>query len=285
MTAVAQAGATRDRPDEDSHGAGRRRPAAARARVGQAGRAADPVHPRLVAEPSLLGQAVRERAGRRVPARGLRPARPRHVRGAARARALHRRRALGRRRGGDHRPAAPRPAGARRLVLRRLRHLRLRARVRPGSDRRDQLRRRRRQAGRGGVRHADRPRLPRPLRGRHGRRPADQHPGHARPSSGPSPAKPLPADDVETLLCSEHRRAGADPRQPRGPRDRLRRRAARSRGAAAGHATAGRTRSCCRRWPSTSSPPARPPRRPGTTASVTCRTWRSPSASTASWPS
>ena len=48
--------------------------------------------------------------------------------------------------------------------------------------------------------------------------------------------------------------------------------------------TAGRTRSCCRRWPSTSSPPARPPRPPGTTASVTCRTWRSPSASTASWP-
>ena len=131
---------------------------------GKRGRAADPVHPRLVAEPPLLGEAVRERARRRVPARRLRPARPRHVRGAARARALHRRQALGRRRGGDHRRAAPRPAGARRLVLRRLRHLRLRARVRPGSDRRDRLRRGRRQAGRGGLRHADRPRLPRPLR-------------------------------------------------------------------------------------------------------------------------
>ena len=38
--------------------------------------------------------------------------------------------------------------------------------------------------GRGGVRHADRPRLPRPLRGRDGRRPADQHPGHARLRAG-----------------------------------------------------------------------------------------------------
>ena len=45
------------------------------------------------------------------------------------------------------------------------------------------------------------------------------------------------------------------------------------------------TRSCYRRWPSTCSPPARPPAPPGTTASVTCRTWKSPSASTASWPS
>ena len=95
-----------DRADEGSRGTGRRRPAAARPRVGQAGRAADPVHPRLVAEPPLLGEAVRERAGRRVPARGLRPPRPRHVRGAARARALHRRQALGRRRGGNHRRAA-----------------------------------------------------------------------------------------------------------------------------------------------------------------------------------
>ena len=73
----------------------------------------------------------------------------------------------------------PRPAGARRLVLRRLRHLRLRPRIRPGADRRDRLRRRRGQARRGGVRHADRPRLPRPFRGRHVRRPADQHRGHA----------------------------------------------------------------------------------------------------------
>ena len=46
--------------------------------------------------------------------------------------------------------------------------------------------------------------------------------------------------------------------------------------------TAGRTRSCCRRWPSMFSPPARLPRPPGTKASVTSHTWRSPSASTAS---
>ena len=60
MTAVARPG--RARADEGSHGAGRRRAAAARARVGQGGRSADPVHPRLVAEPSLLGQAVRARS-------------------------------------------------------------------------------------------------------------------------------------------------------------------------------------------------------------------------------
>lgn len=48
---------------------------------------------------------------------------------------------------------------------------------------------------------------------------------------------------------------------------------------------AGPTRSCCRPWPNTSWPPARPPRSPGTTASGTCRTWRSRSGSTGSWPS
>jgi pimeloyl-ACP methyl ester carboxylesterase len=44
------------------------------------------------------------------------------------------------------------------------------------------------------------------------------------------------------------------------------------------------TQSSYRRWPSTCSPPAQPARRPGTTAAVTFRTWRMPSASTASWP-
>ena len=165
--------------------------------------------------------------------------------------------------------AAPRPAGARRLVLRRLRHLRLRPRVRPGSDRRDQLRRGRRQARRGGVRHADRPRLPRPLR--RTPRPTTCRPtsGPCAPSCGRALAKPVPADDFETALCWNIVVPAPDPRQSRRPRDRLRRRAARARGAAARHARAGRTRSCCRRWPSTSSPPARPPRRPGTTASAT----------------
>jgi pimeloyl-ACP methyl ester carboxylesterase len=42
---------------------------------------------------------------------------------------------------------------------------------------------------------------------------------------------------------------------------------------------------CYRGWPSTSWPRARPPRPPGTTVLATPRTWRSPSASTASWRS
>ena len=61
----------------------------------------------------------------------LRPSWSRHVRGAARGRALHRRRALGRRRRRDPRSAPARPAGAGRLVVRPLRHLRLRALARP----------------------------------------------------------------------------------------------------------------------------------------------------------
>ena len=155
--------AAADRPTRPQ-GDGRRRPAAARARVGAARRAADRADPRLVAEPPVLGQAVRERARRRVPARRLRPARARHVRRAARPRALHRRRAVGRRRGGDHRRVGAPAARARRLVLRWLRHLRLHPPARTGPHRRDRLRRGRGQARRGRVRHADRPRLPRPLR-------------------------------------------------------------------------------------------------------------------------
>ena len=156
------------RAGDGAHGAGWRRATTARARVGQGGRTADPVHPRLVAEPSLLGEAVREQARRRVPARRLRPPWSWHVRGAARTRALHRRPALGRRCRGDHRPTGSRPAGARRVVLRPIRHLRLRARLRPGSNLCDQLRRGCGQARPGGLRHADRPRIPRQLR-RHGR--------------------------------------------------------------------------------------------------------------------
>ena len=68
------------------------------------------------------------------------------------------------------------PAGSRRLVIRRVRDLRLHPRVRPGPHRRDQLRRGRGQARRSGVRHAHRSRIPRSLRGRHRRRPTDQHP-------------------------------------------------------------------------------------------------------------
>ena len=157
--------------------------------------------------------------------------------------------------------------------------------LRPGPDRRDRLRRGRGQARRGGLRHADRPRLSRPLR----RTPP---PTTCRPTSAAmrsfvqrlrreAGAGRRPRDGG----VLEHRRAGADPRQSRRPRDRLTTTCcARSRCRCSSR-RAGPTRWCCRRWPSTSSPPARPPRPPGTTASVTCRTWRSPSASTASWRS
>ena len=184
MTAVAQ-DERADRADEGSRGAGRRRPAAARARVGQGGRAADPVHPRLVAEPPLLGEAVRERARRRVPARGVRPPRPRHVRGAARAGELHRRQALGRRRRGDHRPAAistgrcssagptaPSSSAttcARTARIESPRSTSSRARSSSGEAAFGTL------IGPGFLDH---------FVGRHGRRPADQHPGHARLRQG-----------------------------------------------------------------------------------------------------
>ena len=112
----------------------------------------------------------------------------------------------------------PRPAGARRLVLRRVRHLRLRARVRPGSNRRDRLRRGRGQAGRGGLRHAYRPRLPRPFRRSHRRRPAHQHRGHALLRAGvrrQAGAGRRPGDgDV-----LERHGAGRYPRPSRRPRD------------------------------------------------------------------
>ncbi len=71
------------------------------------------------------------------------------------------------------------PAGARRLVLRRVRHLRLPARPWPGSDRGDQLRRWRFPTRPSGVGHDDRPGISRPLRRRHRRRPSDEHSGHA----------------------------------------------------------------------------------------------------------
>ena len=52
--------------------------------------------------------------------------------------------------------------------------------------------------------------------------------------------KPLPADDLETALCWNIAVPAHDPRPSRGPRDRLRRRAARARGAVARHAGPGR---------------------------------------------
>ena len=97
-------------------------------------------------------------------------------------------------------------------------------------------------------------------------------------------SKPLPADDFETALCWNIVVPAHDPRQPRGPRDRRRRRAARSRGAAARHArpgghgrAAGDGRARPRHLPDRRGLLVRR-RRPR------CRTSRSPSASTASWP-
>jgi len=97
------------------------------------------------------------------------------------------------------------------------------------------------------------------------------------------PARPYPPEEVETLLCSAmvvpaRIHANLAAREIDGD-DVLR-----TLGCRCWSATAGRTRSCCRRWPTTSWPPARPPRPPGTTASATPPSWRSPSASTANWP-
>ena len=75
-------------------------------------------------------------------------------------------------------------------------------------DRCDQLRRGRGQAGRGCLRHADRPRLPRPLRRRHRRRPADQHPGHALVRQD-VPREAAPGRRSRDRGVLERRRAGA----------------------------------------------------------------------------
>ena len=97
------------------------------------------------------------------------------------------------------------------------------------------------------------------------------------------PATPLPPEEVETLLCSSMTvparvRANLAAREIDGD-DVLRTLEVPL------LVTQGRADTvwCSRRWPSTSWPPARPPRPPGTTASATPPTWRSPSASTASW--
>ena len=55
-------------------------------------------------------------------------------------------------------------------------------------------------------------------------------------------SKPLSADDLETALCWNIVVPAADPWQSRSPRDRLRRRAPRARGAAVRHAGSGRHR-------------------------------------------
>ena len=96
-------------------------------------------------------------------------------------------------------------------------------------------------------------------------------------------AKPVAAEDFETALCWNMAVA------PQVRAASARARSTTTTCCAASRCRcwsprAVRTRWCSRRWPNTSWPPARPPRPPGTTASATCRTWRSPAASTASWP-
>jgi non-heme chloroperoxidase len=97
------------------------------------------------------------------------------------------------------------------------------------------------------------------------------------------PARPFPPEEVETLLCSSMTvPARSAPTWPRA-RSTATTCCAPS-GCRCWSPRAGRTRSCSRRWPSTSWPPARSPSPPGTKASATPRSWSSPSASTVSWP-
>ena len=93
-------------------------------------------------------------------------------------------------------------------------------------------------------------------------------------------AKPLPTDDLETAICWN---IVCQPRS--APTSRSARSTTMTccepwRCRCSSHRDA-KTQSCCRRWPNTSSPPARPPKRPGTTASDTCHTCKSQIASTA----
>ena len=83
--------------------------------------------------------------------------------------------------------------------------------------------------------------------------------------------KPVPDEDLETAVCwnivvpatiRAHLARARSTATTYWPPSRCR----------CSSPTAGPTRSCCRPWPSMSSPPAPPPSPPGTTASVTSRT-------------
>jgi pimeloyl-ACP methyl ester carboxylesterase len=96
---------------------------------------------------------------------------------------------------------------------------------------------------------------------------------------GAFPARPYPGEVAESLLCAAMAVPATSARVRStpttcSPRWRCR----------CWSPRAGPTRWCCRRWPSTSWPSARGPSPPGTTVPGTPRTWRSPTASTASWP-
>jgi non-heme chloroperoxidase len=98
------------------------------------------------------------------------------------------------------------------------------------------------------------------------------------------PAKPLPPDEVETLLCSSMTVPAPIRASLVAARSTATTSCAPSR-CRCWSPRAGPTSSSSRRWPSTSSPPARPPSRPGMTASATPPSSRTPTASTANWPS
>ena len=230
---------TRDGADAGARRPRRRRPAAARPRVGSAGRPGDPVRPRLVAEPPVLGEAVRERAGGPVPARGVRPARPRHVGGATRARALHRRRAVGGRPRRHHRRSCawsgPCSSGGRTAPSRSA--TTSAATARSGSGRSSSSRAR--------SSSARRPSAPSSAPGS-STTSSMRRPTTCRPASAPCAPSCAPAwsSRSRTMTSSrrvlERRRAGSDPRPPRRAGARLRRRAPRARAAAARVAGSGR---------------------------------------------
>jgi non-heme chloroperoxidase len=115
--------------------------------------------------------------------------------------ALHQRPAVGRRPGGDHRPARPGPAGAGRLVLRRLHHLRLPARPRYGPARPAGRRRRGHDAGRGGVGTLIGPDFLDNVPDATANNPPTNIRG-MRALVQAFPAKPLPPEEVESLLGS-----------------------------------------------------------------------------------
>ena len=97
-------------------------------------------------------------------------------------------------------------------------------------------------------------------------------------------AKPVARRGLRDRAVLEHGGGPAGPRQPSARARSTTTTCCATSGCRCWSPRAVRTRWCSRRWPNTSWPPARPPRPPGTTALATCRTWRSPAASTASWP-
>ena len=166
---------------------------------GHGGRSGDPVHPRLVAEPSPAGQQYDSTLADEFalsPTTCVVTACPRRPR----ARALHRRQAVGRRRRGDHRRARSRPSWCSTSAgPTGLSSSATTCAPRPGPDRGDQLRRGCGQRQRGGLRHADRPGTsttsPTP-------RPTICRPTPAlRAFVRDCVVKPVSDDDLETAMC------------------------------------------------------------------------------------